>query len=470
MDIAIRAAQAGEWAKAETIYHNLFNTFGQRPELFQALGTLESQKGHTGMGAYLLQAGIDKGYRRFEAYHNLGNCLRAENKMQEAARAFHKAFKSAEDDEHRADALVAEACLHVNAGNPQRCIDLCTRALQLRPDHRFAIWNRGIAHLEAGNWVEGFKAYDEAGFRSDQGKAADRKLRDYGGRPEWKPGDRGSVVVYGEQGIGDELMFASMLPDLLKDADRVIIDCDERLERLFKRSFPTCAVYTTSASEPDWIKDDPPDYRIAMGSLGRLYRQQDGDFPKTPYIKADPERVAYWQGELNRLPGRKIGISWVGGSKYTRTDLRSIPLPLWQPIADVPGVTLVSLQYHPWAAEESAMMGKLWGRPIHHWQDAIDSYDETAGLVEALDLVITVNTSVVHLCGSMGVPTWCLTPYAAAWRYGLKGPNPFYGSVEMYRQAKDQKWSEVIARVADGMVGFTAEPGSAAAATAAAAE
>jgi len=454
MEIAIASMRQGDMAKAEGIFQNLFSTFGQRPELFQALGTIQAQKGWSGFAAFLLQTGIDKGYDRFEAYHNLGNALRADNKTDEAAAAFRKAYQRAENDEHRADALVAEATLYVNMGEPQKAVDLCDRALALEPDHRFALWNRGIAYLELGRWVEGFDAYDKAGFRSDQGKAADRKLRDYGGKPEWFPSKRtrkASVVVYGEQGIGDELMFASMISDLQARAGRVIIDCDKRLEQLFKRSFPDCTIYTTSAEEPTWIKDDPPDYRIAMGSLGRWFRAKDSDFPKVPYIKADPEKVAYWKGELDKLPGKKVGISWVGGSKYTRTDLRSIPLPLWEPIARVPGVTLVSLQYHKWAAEEAAMMGAAWGVPIHHWQDAIDSYDETAGLVEALDLVITINTSIVHLCGSMGVKTWCLTPFAAAWRYGLKGPNPFYGSVEMYRQAKDQKWSEVIARVASDL-------------------
>lgn len=448
---AIGLMKNGDLPKAEHIFQNLLSTFGERPELFQALGTITAQKGYNGLAAFLLRTGIDMGYDRFEAHHNLGNALRSENKAEDAAKCFRLAFEKAEDDGQRADALVAEACLYVNAGEPQRCVDLCTQALEYSPRHRFAQWNRGIAYLELGNWVEGFKAYDEAGFRTDQGKAADRKFRDYGGRPEWKPGDRGSVVVYGEQGIGDELMFASMLPDVIASADRVIIDCDVRLKALFERSFPACTIYTTSAEEPEWIKDDPPDYRIAMGSLGRLFRHRDEDFPRTPYIKADPAKVAYWRGELDKLPGRKVGISWVGGSKYTRTDLRSVPLPYWQPIAEVPGVTLVSLQYHHWAAEEAAMMGKVWNKPIHHWQDAIDSYDETAGLVEALDLVVTVNTSLVHLCGSMGVKTWCLTPRAPAWRYGLKGPNPFYGSVEMYRQGLGDNWRDVIARVASDL-------------------
>lgn len=454
MDMAVALSKRGEWAKAEGIYQALFSAYGPRPELFQALGTISSQKGFTGLGAFLLENGIARGYRRFEAFHNLGNAYRADNRAEQAEKAFDAALEHSETDQQRADSLVAKACMYVNAGEPERCIELCSRALEYVPDHRFALWNRGIAYLEIGNWIEGFRAYDQAGFREDGGKAAERKLRTYGGRPEWFPSKKtkdSTVVVYGEQGIGDELMFASMIPDLIERSGRVIIDCDTRLKAMFERSFPDCTIYTTSAEDPTWIKDDPPDYRIAMGSLGRWFRKRDEDFPKTPYIKADPEKVAYWKGELDKLPGRKIGISWVGGSKLTRTDLRSIPLPLWRPMAEAPDVTLVSLQYHKWAAQECASMGTVWERPIHHWQDAIDDYDETAALVSALDLVVTVNTSVVHLCGSLGVRTWCLTPYGAAWRYGLKGPNPFYGSVEMYRQEKDQPWHEVIERVASDL-------------------
>jgi len=237
-----------------------------------------------------------------------------------------------------------------------------------------------------------------------------------------------------------------MIPDLIAKSGRVIIDCDKRLKRLFADAFPTCTIYDTSGEEPAWIADDPPDYRIAMGSLGRYFRRKDEDFPRTPYLKADPARVAYWKGELDRLDGPKIGISWVGGLKQTRADLRSIPLPLWRPLAE--RGTLVSLQYHGWAADEAAQVGTAWERPIHHWQDAIDDYNETAALCCALDLVVTVNTSLLHLCGALGVPTVCLTPSAPAWRYGLKGENPFYGSVRTVRQAKGEGWQSVIERVA----------------------
>lgn len=446
---AVALHQQGEHVKAEAAYQTLFSSFGPRPELFQAMGTMYVQRGATGFGAFLLEQGIERGYQRFEAYHNLGNAYRADNRMAEAEGAFARAFETSETDEHRADSLVAQSTLYVNAGDPQKCVDLCNRALELVPDHRFALWNRCIAYLELGMWKEGFYWYDEAGFREDQGKARDRKLRTYGDKPAWTPGRhsrKATVVVYGEQGIGDEIMFGTMIPDLIAKSGRVIIDCDKRLKDLFATAFPECTIRATSGEEPAWIADDPPDYRIAMGSLGRWFRRKDGDFPKQPYLKADPQRVAYWKAELAKIEGRKIGISWVGGLKQTRADLRSIPLPFWRPLAD--RGALVSLQYHKWAADEAAQTGNLWELPVHHWQDAIDDYNETAALCCALDLVVTVNTSLLHLCGALGVQTVCLTPSAPAWRYGLKGENPFYGSVRTVRQAKGEDWQSVIERVA----------------------
>jgi hypothetical protein len=117
-------------------------------------------------------------------------------------------------------------------------------------------------------------------------------------------------------------------------------------------------------------------------------------------------------------------------------------------VLETKGVNFISLQYHPWAAAECANIGSKLGVPIYHWGDAIAQYEDTAGLLMNLDLVITVNTSLHHLAGSLGVRQWCMTPVMCAWRYGVSGPSPWYGNCEMYRQKNDGDWKHVISRAA----------------------
>jgi hypothetical protein len=264
-----------------------------------------------------------------------------------------------------------------------------------------------------------------------------------------------TIVCYGEQGIGDEIMFFSMLPDLMRDC-RVIIECDPRLESMVRRSFPQAmAVYPTSAVDAPftWL-DRHPDctHFVPCGSLGRYYRKRDADFSRQSYLTPDPARVERWWRELPARKGPRVALSWAGGLKKTRFDKRSMPLDQLEPLLAVPNVEFFSLQYHPWAADECARVGAELGVPIHHWGDVIADYEESAAFLQHMDLVVSVNTSLVHLAGALGVPTLCLTPKYVAWRYGVAGPNPWYGSVDMLRQAKDDDWSGPIGVAADHVI------------------
>ena len=453
--------------------HNLLNLYPEEPNLLYTLGTHYSQTDRPGAGIALLKHAIDLGLDGPDAWNNLAAAYKVEHKDESASRCYQKAIDLCEKARRLnakrtrngnkptvppeavqaslAAAYHGMASLYVNAGKPEKIIEWAEKALELDPQDRYALWNRGLGYLESGQWSKGWEAYDVAGFMvGDNGKPIERKLKTYGGLPRWN-GEKGQTVIcYGEQGIGDELMFASMLPDLLRDC-RVIIDCDKRLEALFKRSFPEAvAVYPTSSRDDpfDWIANHQVDAYVPMGSLGRYYRPDAQSFPKTPYIKADEGLVAKWRNVLGTSDKLRVAISWAGGLKKTRFDMRSIPLRDWADILNVPGVEWYSLQYHAQAAQETADVGRLIGVPIHHWGDVIASYDKTAALLNSMDLVITVNTSLVHLAGSLGIRTWCLTPVMCAWRYGCAGPNPFYGSVEMVRQQEAGNWGPVLRAVA----------------------
>jgi ADP-heptose:LPS heptosyltransferase len=186
-----------------------------------------------------------------------------------------------------------------------------------------------------------------------------------------------------------------------------------------------------------------------IGSVPRFLRTAGSDFPAhTGYLRTRPARVAYWKERLAALPGRsKVGISWRGGAPSTRRSLRSIPLDEWRGVLRLRGVDFVSLQYTE-CGDEIADLARTADVRVHHWTEALADYEETAALVSALDLVISVQTAVVHLAGALGVPTWALVPETPEWRYGERGDTmPWYPSVKLVRKQRGEDWSGVLARV-----------------------
>lgn len=459
----------------------LTNMNPDNPALLFQLGTLCMQMDQAACAIALLHRAMKagpkgEGVKGAPPWLNMASAYKVEHLDDRAEECYKLAAAAARrfpntdsrginvDESHAFHGL---ASLYVNRGDPWTGIEFAKRALQIDPEDRFAHWNKGIMELEAGNWAEGFKEYHEAGFKTSNYKPTERKLKEYGGIPEWDGTPGKTVICYGEQGVGDEVMFASMLPDLMKIC-KVIIDCDGRLLTMFKESFPDAeAVYPTSGlNDPfPWVKGHKIDARLAMGSLGYFFRKKSEDFPKTAYIKPLPDKLKKWADILHDHDGGakfRVGISWAGGLKKTRADMRTIPLPMWEEVLTVPGVEWYSLQYqNQEAADEVANMSAKLGVTINHWGDVAGNWPELNGFLPNLDLLITVNTSIHHLAGGMGVKQWCLTPKYAAWRYGVQGESPWYGNCTMYRQelpreavvhpGDSKPWEPVMKRVASDL-------------------
>jgi hypothetical protein len=208
---------------------------------------------------------------------------------------------------------------------------------------------------------------------------------------------------------------------------------------------------TPDGALPREIAERGIDVAIPAGSVPRFIRRGLDDFPRHQgYLKAEPERVASWRERLNQLgPGLKVGIAWAGGVRKTRRALRSIPLERWLPILQTPAVHFASLQYTADAGSTVAAFRAQHGVRVEHWNEAIGDYEETAALVCALDLVISVCTAVIHLGGALGRPVWVLAPYSPEWRYGFTGDTmPWYPSVKIFRQPAFGEWEPVISSAA----------------------
>jgi tetratricopeptide (TPR) repeat protein len=327
-------------------------------------------------------------------------------------------------------------------GRVREAIASYESALKTKPDFSLARFHRGLANLLLGNYGDGWPDYETRLISADLPKRTNRCPRWQGERLEDK-----TILVYGEQGLGDEIMFASCLPDLITRSNHCIVECSSRLEALFSRSFPAATVLALDVPANRASTRREVDFETAIGSLPLHFRRSRASFPMhCGYLKADASRIARWRETLDVLgPGLKIGLSWKGGTHKTREPLRSIPLERLLPILSVPNARYVSLQYTPDAPVEIATFQSRHGITIAHWQEAIDDYDETAALVCALDLIITVCTSLVHLVGALGKTAWVATPHVPEWRYGLTSDGmPWYPTVRLFRQAQHGSWSDVV--------------------------
>lgn len=414
----------GKFSEAEKLYDELLTQNHDNAGLMATLGTLMLQTDRLGMAIHLLEAASAK-LKQGDILCNLGIAYKQSGQYDKCKKAFREAMRH----DPSADTIANYSALYINVGDPDRAIRYGKKALDRDSNCPIAHWNISMGHLERGEFAEGWKHW-EWGSKCHPPMRVDRKL---GNKPLWDGTPGKIVAVYGEQGLGDEIMFASMLPDLMK-TNTVILESHKRLKHLFEHSFPGLQVFGTREEKaPLWPADHHFDYQISIGSLGQFFRNKREDFPGTPYISAAPAK----RGDKFR-----VGISWTGGLKVGRIRTRTIPLDMWAPILSQ-DCEFISMQYTD-CKDDLARM-KERGYPIKQY-DAIQANDyyETARLVASCDLIISCCTSVIHLAGAMGVPCWVMTPHKVAWRYGVKGPMPWYRSVRLYRQPIDEDWRGVL--------------------------
>lgn len=366
--------------------------------------------------------------------------------------AIESARKALTFSSDRPEAYVALGSALFEQGAIDDALAAYRRALKVRPGLPDALFHIGLIHLRQGKYREGWTGFEHR-FGLKHNIEVMRPCV-----PRWNGTSlRGrNLLVMREQGLGDEIMYSSCYPQIIRDAGRCLIECEPRLQRLFERSFPEATFFPLSNLLTSEMTDPgvEVDVRSYAASLPRYLRNSLRDFPDHQgYLRADPERIALWRERLAGLgDGLKVGISWRGGTVHTFTGKRTLSLDVLLPVLSVPGVQWVNLQYGQRADEIAAFHGAQ-GIPIADWPEAVDGdYDETAALVSALDLVISVCTSIVHLTGALGRPVWVMAPYVPEWRYGLHGETlPWYPAARVYRQTAPGSWDPVIASVEKGL-------------------
>ena len=313
------------------------------------------------------------------------------------------------------------------AGRAREAVAAADAAIALRPDFALAHWNAGVALLLGGEWEAGWQRY-EWRKRHFAGSFKRPATPEWGGEPL-----RGrTILVLAEQGLGDTIQFSRYLPLLVAKGARVALECATSLARLLSH-IPSVTAHAPGARPAH-------DCWVDQMSLPRLF----GTTPETvPPPAALAQSGGCWDWALPS--GLRVGLVWAGNPLHSNDRRRSIDPAMLAPILGAPGCSFVSLQTGPQAG---AMAGVLdLSAQLADWQ-------ATAALLGAMDLVVTVDTAVAHLAGTLGVPTWLMLPHAPDWRWMLgRDDTPWYSAMRLFRQDRPGDWAGVVQRVASALTG-----------------
>jgi len=400
------------------------------------LGTVYSRAERYGYAYSIFKRVTELKPDRGEPLNNMGMCLSALGEYTKARECYQKAWAIKRTATYAGNI----GFTYMETQDHKKCFEWCEKALKLDPDCVPAKSSRGFSKLATGDWESGWKDWGS----TLGGKF--RKQRQFEDEELWDGTVGKTVVVYGEQGLGDEILYSSCIPDLMQ-TNEVIIDCDSRLQGLFTRSFPKASVYGTRRTEPTWVSKHKIDANCPIGQLPQHYRPTPDSCPGTPYLVADPERRIQWRALFDSWGTKpKIGICWTGGSRHNNPKARTIGLEQFRPLMQAIDADWISLQY-----KDPTKEIKATGLNVKHYKRACetDDYDDTAALVAELDFVIGVHTSVNHLAGALGVPAIVLIPTKTLWMYQTPSARsfPWYASAQLFKQNKGETWTQTMSRL-----------------------
>lgn len=449
-DFTVRAAYAVALVR-ERMYkpaHALLTKLlAERPDdetLLSAMANVHSDRGNMSEAGEL----FEKIFSLNPSLNNKGRLAASCAARCEYERVLKLTDEILAEDPRAADALIAvRVDAYTNLGLHDKALPMLDAAINMNPRDASRRFLRSSIHLLNERFDQGWDDYAMRQLSSV------RHLRTVA-LPQWKgePLEGKRIVVLCEQGLGDQVMFASCLTDVLAHKPaRVVVECMKRVAPTLARSFPSCEVIASKQDAAmEWLRDiGELDYYASIGDLPQQFRRNLNDFPvHSGYLKADEERTAHWRRQLTVLGSRpNIGVSWRGGTQVTRKVLRTMEVTNLAPLQAAIDANWVCLQYGDVAADLTAAHDA--GLELNYWPQAIEDLDEFSSLVSALDLVITVCNTTVHYAGALNVPVWVMSPRIPEWRYGLHFKSlPWYPSSVMYRQTSDRDWHDVLAAVA----------------------
>jgi tetratricopeptide (TPR) repeat protein len=450
-----RRAQAADPASASSHY--------VAGRLWQGAGRLSEAE-----GCYRRAIELQPGHAR--AHNNLGSVLHMQGKLAAALVAYRRALdldpslpqanqnyasivrdggalaRAAEDYHRYTQTNPHDAMAFNDLGNTLRelgqhdeALAAYGRALALKPELAEAHFSRSFVLLLLGDYAAGWKDY-EWRWRIPALNAPARRFA----QPIWDGGElpAGTILLHAEQGLGDTLQFVRYAPLVAQRCAQVVLECQPELKDLLQRVSGVQRVLAKGEALPAFAAHAP------LMSLPGIFGTTLDTVPWSgAYVHADAARIASWREFTPLDDGRlRVGLVWAGRPQQWDDRKRSIELQLLAPLAQE-NVSFYSLQKGEAAAQAAAPPP---GMRLIDLSPRILDFSDTAALTSLLDLVITIDTSVAHLGGAMGLPTWVLTAHAPDWRYHLgRDDQPWYPTMRLFRQERDGDWSGAIAKAAE---------------------
>ncbi len=370
---------------------------------------------------------------RVEAHINLDIVLRELGRLDEAVSCSERALALRPED--------AEACHRLGfalqaRGSFDEALVQYRRALALRPEYAEAVWNQSLVELLRGDFAAGWAHYE----RRWSAVGTPRALS----QPQWlgEPLDGARILLHAEQGLGDTVQFLRYAPMVQAAGGVVVLEVQAPLRRIAEQ-IPGVEVVTAGAALPEFA------WQCPLMSLPLAFSTTIDTIPaQVPYLTVPAEAL----DTAAELPwpadGLRVGLVWAGNPEHRNDRYRSIALSLLEPLFGLEGIHLFSLQMGA-EAEQLAMVEASIVDLRYEIRDMAD----TAALIAHLDVVIAVDTSVVHLAGALGWPTWLLLPFAPDWRWMLeREESPWYPTMRLFRQTERNGWEPVVERLRAALV------------------
>jgi len=434
--------QQGRYQEASESYGNALLLNPDSRDILYDLGIALRLQGDHVTAIYCNQRVLELDPTYINAYDNLCDSyisLKNHGALAETA------LKAIQLDKHHANGYYHLGIACIEQGDLPAGRDFLERAAALNPHNNNILNTLGLACLASGDLARGWQGYERRWFKETMPVQMQHL-----NWPHWL-GESGQVIyVWAEQGIGDQIMLASMLGDLIARSKKVIFSCAKKLLPLIRRSFPTIEVLDLADPQAIASVRDQIEVQCALGSLARWLRPDVASFPRADhFLVPDQARVQYWQQRLGAMgEALNVGICWRSANLSGDRQFYSALIEQWQPILAVPGVRFINLQYDECSAELASVRQK-YGIAVQSFPevDLFNDLDETAALTQALDLVISAPTAVGILAAAIGVPAW-VTISGFYWQNFGTAENCWYGHMTTVHRSWEQPWEITLNRVA----------------------
>ncbi len=434
---ALTLHHAGKLPDAEGLYKTLLEYFPHQVEILTTLGILLFQMGRSEAGFQQIKKSLSLNPNQPAALYNMAVELQRLTRLDEALSCYDQSLKLNPQD---INSLLNRGNTLKDLKRYQEAILCFESALALQPNLPSAHWNKAITHILLGQYEQGWKEYEWGWQCGERGQ-----VRKYT-QPTWlgdSPITGKTLLIYPEQGFGDLIQFSRYEPLLEKLGATVILEASASLVDLMTSLSPNVSVIKPGDPLPHF------DFVCPVMSLPLALKTSLETIPANiPYLRVSKSKKDFWQQKLGNKTKPRIGIVW-SGSLTNKIDnnpcaRRNIPLEQLKPLFELPfEFHVIQKELRP---EDQSVLSSL--NHLHLHQDDLMDFSDTAALTQEMDLVISVCTSVAHLSGALGHPTWVLLPYSADYRWLIdRDDSPWYPTVELFRSQKIGEWSEVISNV-----------------------